>query len=48
MDKKKILSKYDIRETVFKTSIQHFSDNDLNNWIGKESIPFLEKYVNDR
>lgn len=49
MNKKtKILSEYDICETVYNTGIKDFSETDLNNLKGKEAIPFFEEYVNDR
>jgi hypothetical protein len=42
------LSEYDITETVYNTGIKSFTSSDLNEWIGKEPISFLEKYVDDR
>lgn len=47
-NKNKILTKYDISETVYNTGIQNFSENKLNELIGKRVIPFLETYVNDK
>ena len=35
------LSEYDITETVYNTGIKNFSSSDLNDWVGKETIPFF-------
>ena len=41
------LSEFDITETIYNTGVKNFTQEELNYWIGREPIPFLNKYVDN-